>query len=86
MWKRGRGIYPSANYERNRYFLVTVQPDIKGTRFRGSNQEIFSSTYENTEIIFVPCPTWKCVSAAISGGMDNFEVSGSHFLQQMSSQ
>ena len=32
----------------------------------------------------MPCCTWKCVPAAVSGGVDIFEVLGCRLLQQMS--
>ena len=50
------------------------------------NQEVFLSAGKNTEIVLVPCPTWKCVSTTISGGIDISEVPGCHLLQHMSSQ
>ena len=50
------------------------------------NQEVFPLAGKNTEIVLVPCPTWKCVSTTISGGIDISEVPGCHLLQHMSSQ
>ena len=50
------------------------------------NQEVFLLAGKNTEIVLVPCPTWNCVSTAISSGIDISEVLGCHLLQQMSSQ
>ena len=50
------------------------------------NQEVFPSAGKNTEIVLVPCHTWKYVSTATSGGIDISEVPGCHLLQQMSSQ
>ena len=47
------------------------------------NQEVFLLAGKNTEIVLVPCPTWKCVSTTISSGID---ISECHLLQQMSSQ
>ena len=88
MGRRG-GIYTSTNYERNRCFLVALyslilrRPNLK---VEVQNQEVFLSAGKNTEIVLVPCPTWKCVSTAISGGIDISEVLGCHLLQQMSSQ
>ena len=64
----------------------TVQPGIKETKFGSSNHEVFTLRSKNTEIDLVPCPTRKCVSAAIFAGIDLSEVSGCHLLQQMSSQ
>ena len=48
--------------------------------------EVFPSIGKNTEIILVPCPTWKCVTTAISDVMDISEVPGCHSFQPMSSQ
>ena len=41
---------------------------------------------KKTEIVLVPCSTWKCVSTAISCGMDVSNVLGCQLLQKMSSQ
>ena len=38
------------------------------------NQEVFLLAGKNTEIVLVPCSTWKCVSTAISSGIDISEV------------
>ena len=67
-------------------FGCTLQPDIKETKLGSSNIEAFPSACKNTEIILVSCPTWKCVSTAISGGVDIFDVSWCHLLQWMSYQ
>ena len=46
-----------------------------------------SPACENTRVVLVPCPTWKCVPKAISGGVFVVsEVPGCHLLRQMSSQ
>ena len=50
------------------------------------NQQVFPSAGKKTEIVLVPCHTWKYVSTATSGGIDISEVPGCHLLQQMSSQ
>ena len=34
------------------------------------NQEVFLLAGKNTKTALVSCPTWKCVSATISGGTD----------------
>ena len=61
----------------------TVQPDIKETlEVEVQNQEVFLLAGKNTEIVLVPCPTWKCVSTAISSGIDISEVLRCHLLQQ----
>ena len=41
---------------------------------------------KNTEIVLVPCRAWKCVTTAISDGVDISEIPGCHLLRQMSSQ
>ena len=85
-----RGSYsPSTNCERNRCFLVALYSLIlrrPNLDVKVQNQEVFLSAGKNTEIVLVPCPTWKCASTAISGGIDISEVLGCHLLQQMSSQ
>ena len=65
-----------------------LQPDIErpNLEVEVQNQEDFLSAGKNTEIVLVPCPTWKCVSTTISGGIDISEAPGCHLLQQMSSQ
>ena len=68
------------------FFGCIVQADIKGSKLGSGNQEVFTSAGKNTEIVLVPCLTWKCVLTASSGGMDISEVSGCHLLQHMSSQ
>ena len=64
----------------------TVPPDSKENEFRSSDQEASPSAVKNTGIVLVPCPAWKCVPTAISGGVDISEVPGYHLLRQMSSQ
>ena len=87
---RKRGYYlPTTNYERNRCFLVALYSLIlrrPNLEVEVQNQEVFLSAGKNTEIVLVPCLTWKCVSTATSGGIDISEVLGCHLLQQMSFQ
>ena len=86
---RGGRICPSTNYERNRCFLVALYSLIlrrPNLEVEVQNQEVFLLAGKNTEIVLVLCPTWKCVSTAISGGIGISEVPGCHLLQQMSSQ
>ena len=64
----------------------TVHADITGSKLGSGNQEVFTPAGKNTEIVLVPCLTWKCVFTASSGCMDISEVPGCHLLQQMSSQ
>ena len=86
---RGDRIYLSTDYEKNRCFLPALHSLIlrrPNLEVEVQNQEAFLSVGKNTEIVLVLCPTWKCVSTAISGGIDISEVLGCHLLQQMSSQ
>ena len=62
---------------------MAVSLDSKETALRCSDQEASPSAGKNTEVVLVPCPTWKCVSPAISGGVDISEVPECHLLQQM---
>ena len=64
----------------------TVPPDSKETELGSSDQEASPSAGKNTGIVLVACCTWKCVPAAISGGVDISEEPECHFLQQISSQ
>ena len=64
----------------------TVPPDSKETKLRSSNQETSLLAGKNAGIVLVPCCTWESVPEAISGGMDIYEGSGCHLLQQLSSQ
>ena len=68
------------------FYGCPVLPDIKETWIRSSNQEASLWAGKNARIVLVLCCRWKCVSTAISGGVDIPEVCGCHFLQQMSSQ
>ena len=67
-------------------FGCTVQPDNKENKLGSVNQEVFPLVGKNTEIVLVPCPIWKYVSTAISGGMYISEVPRCHLLQQISYQ
>ena len=64
----------------------TVLPDSKETVLGSSDQEASLSVGKNTGIILVPCRTWKCVSTAISSGVDISEVPDCHLLRHRSSQ
>ena len=46
-----------------------------------SDQEVSASAGENNEVVLVPYGTWKCVSTAISGGVEVSEVPGCHLLR-----
>ena len=51
---------------------------------RSSNQEVSSSAGKSAGVDLVLCCMWKCVPAAISGGVDIFVVSECQLLRQMS--
>ena len=51
-----------------------------------SDQESSPSAGKNTGVVLVPCCAWKCVSTAISGVVDIFEVPRYPLLRQMNSQ
>ena len=68
------------------FFGCTVPPDSKEIELGSSDQEASPSTGKNTGVVLVPYREWKCVSTAISGGVDISEVPECHFLRQMSSQ
>ena len=51
-----------------------------------SDRESSPSAGKNTGVVLVPCCAWKCVSTAISGGVDIFEVPRCPLLRQMNSQ
>ena len=55
------------------FFGCMVLSDSKETKVGGSNQEASPSAGKNTEVVLVPCDTWKCVSTAISRGVDIFQ-------------
>ena len=65
-----------------------VPPDSKKIKLGSTNQEMEKpSAGKNTRIVLVQCVyAWKCVSTAISGGIDISEVPGCHLLRQVSSQ
>ena len=56
-----------------------MPPYSKETEFGSSDQESFPSAGKNIGVVFIPCPAWKCVPAAISD-VDIFEVPGCHLL------
>ena len=62
------------------FSCCTLPPDSKETKLGSSNQEVSPSTGKNPRAVLVPCCTWKCVSTAISGGVDICEVLGCHLL------
>ena len=55
------------------FSACTVLSDSKDTELGNSDQEA-SLAGKNTGIALVPCCTWKCVPAAISGGVNISEV------------
>ena len=57
-----------------------VPPKSKETELGSSEQEASPSADKNNMIVLVPCPAWKCVPTAISGGVDIPEVPGRHLL------
>ena len=61
----------------------TVLPDSKETELGSSDQEASPSAGKNTGVVLVPCHAWKCVPAAISGGVDVSEAHGCHLLRQV---
>ena len=63
-----------------------MSSDSKETEFGSSDQQSSPSAGKNTGVVLVQCCAWKCVSTAISGGVDISEVPGCYLLQQMSSQ
>ena len=63
----------------------TILPDSKETKLGKGNQEVSPSVRKNAREVLVPCRARKCVPTAISGGDHIPEISGCHFLQQMSS-
>ena len=52
----------------------TVPPDSKETKLGSSNQEASLSADKNIGIALVSCCSWKCIPAAISGGVHISEV------------
>ena len=64
----------------------TVSSYSKETELGSSDQEGHSLAGDNTVVVLVPFRAWKCVPAAIFGGVDISEFPESHFLRQMSSQ
>ena len=68
------------------FFGCNVPPDSKEIDFGKSNQEVSPSADKNTRVVLVPFRAWKCVSTAISGGVDISKVPGCHLLRKVSSQ
>ena len=66
--------------------LFPVQSNITESELGSSNQEASPSVRKKTQVVLVPCRTWKCVPTANSGDADLLEVPGSHFLRQTSFQ
>ena len=62
-----------------------MPPDSKENELGSSSQEVFPSAGKNTGIVLVPYGTRKCITTAISSGVDISEVPGCHLLWQMSS-
>ena len=58
----------------------------KGTKIGSSNKEAFPLLVKNDREVLVSCLPWKCVSTAISAGVDIPDVPGCHLLHQVSSQ
>ena len=52
----------------------TVPSNSKEIELESSEKEVSASAGENNEVVLVPCGTWKCVSTAISGGVEVSEV------------
>ena len=59
----------------------TVLSDSKETELRSSDEKASPSAGKNTGIVLVPCRAWKCVSTAISGGVDIPEIAGYNLLR-----
>ena len=58
----------------------TVLPDSKETEVGSSDQEVSPLAGKNTGVVQCHVCTWKCVRAAISGGLDISEVPGCYLL------
>ena len=58
-----------------------VLPDSREIKLGSSDQEASPSAGRNTGIVLVPCRAWKCVPAAISGGVDISEDPVCRFLR-----
>ena len=48
-----------------------VPPDSKEMELGSSDQEASPSAGKNTGTVLVPCRAWKCISTAISSGVDS---------------
>ena len=68
------------------FWLFPLPPNVTESELGSSNQEASTSVRKKTQVVLVPCRTWKCVPTANSGDADLLEVPGSHFLRQMSFQ
>ena len=53
-----------------------MPPDSRETKLWSSDQEAFPSAGKNTAVVLVPCRAWKCVHAAISGGVNISKAPG----------
>ena len=58
----------------------TLPPDSKKTELVSNVQETSPPAGKNTEVVVVPCCTWKCLPTAISGGVDISEGPWCHVL------
>ena len=63
-----------------------VSPNSKEADVGSSDQVASTSSGKNTGVVLRPCCAWRCVPAAISSGMDIYEVPEYHLLQQISFQ
>ena len=70
----------------NIFVKLTLRSHFRCLLLRSSDQEASPSAVKNTEIVLVPCRTWKCVPIANSDGVDISKVPGFHLLRQVSSQ
>ena len=68
------------------FFGCTGLRDSKETELESSDQEASPSAGKNSEIVLVPCSTWKCVPTTIFGDVNIPKVPGCHLLRQGSSQ
>ena len=70
---------------RSRRFLVALC-HLMVRRLVGSDHEASPLTGKNTGVVLVALHTWKCVSTAISNGVDISEARRCHLLRHMNSQ
>ena len=52
------------------FLAALFLPDSKDSKLGSSDQEVSPSTGKNTGVVLVLCHTWKCVTTAISGGVN----------------